>query len=52
VEIGRKETQPLLAFRDTDGQALIVSLTGADVAVAAAVEPIPAWGISINSTSS
>ncbi|MCU1661761.1 MAG: hypothetical protein JWR58_1826 [Pseudonocardia sp.] len=52
VEIGHNETQPLLAFRDTEGQALIVSLTGAELVVAEAVEPIPAWGISINSISS
>jgi hypothetical protein len=51
VEIGRNETHPLLAFRDTGGQALIVSLAGAEVAVAEGVEPVPAWGISINSTS-
>jgi hypothetical protein len=52
VEIGRSATHPLLAFRDDQGQALLVNLTGEPVTVGEAAEPVPAWGVSVNSTRS
>lgn len=49
IEIGRHATLPLLAFRDSVGEVLLVNLTGEDVVVAEGVQPVPPWGISLSS---
>jgi hypothetical protein len=49
MEIGRSQTQPLIAFRAPDGSALIVNVTGQDVPVPNQ-EPLHAWAIAIRDT--
>ncbi|GAA1832823.1 hypothetical protein GCM10009836_08690 [Pseudonocardia ailaonensis] len=46
MEIGRSQTQPLIAFRAPDGSAMIINVTGQEVPVAGQ-EPLPAWAIAI-----
>ena len=51
VEIGYSTTLPLVAFRE-GGSALVVNLSGDDVTVPGAADPIPAWTSSITSSTS
>ena len=46
VEIGRSQTQPLIAFRAPDGSALVVNVTGQDVPVPNQ-EPLHGWATAL-----
>jgi hypothetical protein len=51
VEIGHSPTQPLLAFRASDG-VLVVNTSGNDVQLSKDADPFPAWAATVVNRSS